>query len=138
MIKIEELLMSIQKYLNKFWQALNGKDKKELDEALIQQGESDEEKKIIAEVCAEIDLEHDLMEELVTSKKDPGQWLEEKIEETVKEVKPDATQEEEVEMVKESLADSMETEIGIEADGLTEEATIITASIESEDIKKEE
>lgn len=137
MIKIEELQMSIQKYLNKFWQALNGKDKKELDEALIQQGESDEEKKIIAEVCAEIDLEHDLMEELVASKKDPGQWLEEKIEETVKEVKPDATQEE-VEMVKESVADSMEAEIGIEADGLTEEATIITASIESEDIKKEE
>lgn len=137
MIKIEELQMSIQKYLNKFWQALNGTDKKELDEALIQQGESDEEKKIIAEVCAEIDLEHDLMEELVASKKDPGQWLEEKIEETVKEVKPDATQEE-VEMVKESVADSMEADIGIEADGLTEEATIITTSMESEEIKKEE
>jgi hypothetical protein len=137
MIKIEELQMSIQKYLNKFWQALNGTDKKELDEALIQQGESDDEKKIIAEVCAEIDLEHDLMEELVASKKDPGQWLEEKIEETVKEVKPDATQEE-VEMVKESVADSMEAEIGIEADGLTEEATIITTSMESEEIKKEE
>lgn len=137
MIKIEELQMSIQKYLNKFWQALNGTDKKELDEALIQQGESDDEKKIIAEVCAEIDLEHDLMEELVASKKDPGQWLEEKIEETVKEVKPDATQEE-VEMIKESVADSMEAEIGIEADGLTEEATIITTSMESEEIKKEE
>lgn len=137
MIKIEELQMSIQKYLNKFWQALNGTDKKELDEALIQQGESDDEKKIIAEVCAEIDLEHDLMEELVASKKDPGQWLEEKIEETVKEVKPDATQEE-VEMIKESVADSMETEIGIEADGLTEEAMIITASIEKEESKKEE
>lgn len=137
MIKIEELQMSIQKYLNKFWQTLNGTDKKELDEALIQQGESDDEKKIIAEVCAEIDLEHDLMEELVASKKDPGQWLEEKIEETVKEVKPDDTQEE-VEMIKESVADSMEAKIGIEADGLTEEATIITTSMESEEIKKEE
>jgi hypothetical protein len=129
--------MSIQKYLQSFWQTLNGKEKSELDEALIQQGESDEEKKIIAEQCAEFDLEHDLMEELVASKKDPGQWLEEKIEETVKEVKPDATQEE-VEMIKESVADSMETEIGIEADGLTEEAMIITASIEKEESKKEE
>lgn len=136
MNKIEELQMSIQKYLQSFWQTLNGKEKSELDEALIQQGESDEEKKIIAEQCAEIDLEHDLMEELVASKKDPGLWLEEKIEETVKEVKPDATQEE-VEMIKESVADSMETEIGIEADGLTEEATIITASIEKEESKKE-
>lgn len=136
MNKIEELQMSIQKYLQSFWQTLNGKEKSELDEALIQQGESDEEKKIIAEQCAEIDLEHDLMEELVASKKDPGLWLAEKIEETVKEVKPDATQEE-VEMVKESVADSMETEIGIEADGLTEEATIITASIEKEESKKE-
>lgn len=137
MNKIEELQMSIQKYLQSFWQTLNGKEKSELDEALIQQGESDEEKKIIAEQCAEIDLEHDLMEELVASKKDPGLWLEEKIEETVKEVKPDATQEE-VEMVKDSVADSMETEIGIEADGLTEEVMIITASIEKEESKKEE
>jgi hypothetical protein len=137
MNKIEELQMSIQKYLQSFWQTLNGKEKSELDEALIQQGESDEEKKIIAEQCAEIDLEHDLMEELVASKKDPGLWLEEKIEETVKEVKPDATQEE-VEMIKDSVADSMETEIGIEADGLTEEAMIITASIEKEESKKEE
>lgn len=137
MIKIEELQMSILKYLHRFWQVLKGKDNKELDEALIQQGESDEEKKIIAEQCAEIDLEHDLMEELVASKKDPGQWLEEKIEETVKEVKPDATQED-VEMVKESVADSMETGIGIEADGLTEEATLITTSIEKEESKKED
>lgn len=137
MIKIEELQKSIQKHLHRLWQAFNGKEGKELDEALVQQGESEEEKKIIAEQCAEIDLEHDLMEELVASKKDPGLWLEEKIEETVKEVKPDATQED-MEMVKESVADSMETEIGIEAEGLTEEATIITASIEKEQSKKEE
>lgn len=137
MIKLEELQKSIQKHLHRLWQAFNGKEGKELDEALVQQGESDEEKKIIAEQCAEIDLEHDLMEELLASKKDPGLWLEEKIEETVKEVKPDATQED-MEMVKESVADSMETEIGIEAEGLTEEATIITASIEKEQSKKEE
>lgn len=136
-INIEKLQISIQKYLQQFWQTFNGKEGKELDEALVQQGESEEEKRIIAEQCAEIDLEHDLMEELVASKKDPGQWLEEKIEETVKEVKPDATQEE-VEIVKGSVADSMETDIGIEAGGLKEEATLITESMKEEQSKKEE
>lgn len=137
MIKIEELQKSIQKHLHRLWQAFNGKEGKELDEVLVQQGESEEEKRIIAEQCAEIDLEHDLMEELMASKKDPGQWLEEKIEETVKEVKPDATQEE-IEVVKESVADSMETVIGIEADGLKEEAKLITESMIEEQSKKEE
>lgn len=137
MIKIEELQKSIQKHLHRLWQAFNGKEGKELDEALVQQGDSEEEKRIIAEQCAEIDLEHDLMEELMASKKDPGQWLEEKIEETVKEVKPDVTQEE-VEVVKESVADSMETDIGIEAGGLKEEATLITESMKEEKSKKEE
>lgn len=137
MIKLEKLQMSIQKHLHRLWEAFNGKDKKELDDLLIQQGESEEEKNIIAEQCAEIDLEHDLMEDLVASKKDPGQWLEEKIEETVKEIKPDATQEE-VEMVKESVADAMETEIGFEADGLTEEAKLITETMETEESQKEE
>ena len=136
-INIEKLQISIQKYLQQFWQTFNGKDGKELDEALVEQGESEEEKRIIAEQCAEIDLEHDLMEELVASKKDPGQWLEEKIEETVKEVKPDATQEE-VEVVKGSVADSMETDIGFEADSLKEEATLITESMKEEQSKKEE
>lgn len=137
MIKIEELQKSIQKNLHKLWQAFNGKEGKELDEALVQQGDSEEEKRIIAEQCAEIDLEHDLMEELVASKKEPGQWLEEKIEETVKEVKPDATQEE-VEVVKGSVADSMERDIGFEADSLKEEATLITESMKEEQSKKEE
>lgn len=132
MVKMEELQMSIQKHLQRLWQLLNGKEKKELDEALIQEGESEEERKIIAEQCAEIDLEHDLMDELVASKKDPGKWLEEKIEETVKEIKPDATQDE-VEVIKESVADSMETEISELADELTTEATLITESLGKEE-----
>lgn len=134
MVRLEELQVSIHKYLQKLWQAFKDKDGKECDEALIQQGESEEEKRIIAEQCAEIDMEHDLMEELWTSKKDPGKWLEEKIEETVREVKPDATQDE-VEIVKESVADSIEAEIGEVADELIKEATFITESMGKEDLK---
>lgn len=136
-INIEKLQMSIQKHLQRLWQALNGKEGKELDEALVQQVESEEEKKLITQMCVEIDLEHDLMEELVASKEDPGEWLDKKIEETVKEVKPDATQED-VDKVKESAADSMEKEIGELADELKEEANLITDSLRKEEAKKEE
>lgn len=135
MVKLEDFQMSVQKHLQRLWKALNGKgNNKELDEALIQQGESEEERRLIAEQCAEIDLEHDLMEELIASKEDPGEWLEKKIEETVRETIPNATQEE-IEMVKDCVADSIEKEIGEQADGLTEEATMICTAMGEEDIK---
>lgn len=136
-IKLEDLQKSVKKYLLDFWQVLQGKDKKDLDEALIQQGESEEEKRIIAEQCEETDLEHDLMEELWASKKDPGEWLEQKIEETAKEVNPNATQDD-IDILKDAVADSMEAEIGKNADELAEEAALIAGTVEKEESTKKE
>ncbi len=137
MVKLEDLQKSIKTHLHNLWQTLQGKEKKELDEALIQQGESEEEKMVIAEMCEETDLEHDFMEELLASKKDPGKWLEEKIEETAKEVNPDATQEE-IDMLKDAVAGSMEAEIGEQADKLAEEAAVIAGAVEKEEVIKME
>lgn len=131
MVKLEDFQMLIQKHLQSLWQTTLGKEEKELDEVLIQQGESEEEKRIIAEQCMEIDIEHDLMEELWISKENPGRWLEKKIEETAKEINPDATLEE-IEMLKESVADSMEIEIGKQADELAEETAFISKTIEGQ------
>lgn len=135
MIKLEDLQKSIKEHLLDYWQVLQGKDKKDLDEALIGQGESDEEKRIISEQCEEIDLEHDLKEELLASKTDPGKWLGEKIEETAKEINPNASQEE-IDMLKDAVADSMEVIIGENADELAEEAAVIAGAVEKEEPTK--
>ena len=137
MDKFKEFQESFIVHFQSLYKALKGKSNKELDEALVQQGESDEVKKLIAEQCIEIDLEHDLMEELWTSKEDPGKWLEKKIEQTAKEVDPNATQEE-IDMLKEAVADSMEAEIGEQADGLAEEAAVIAGAVENEQPMKKE
>lgn len=133
---LKELQELIQLYLNDFWNVLKDKKKKELDEALIEQGNSEEEKMLIAEQCAEIDLEHDLMEELQASKEDPGTWMEKKIEETVREINPDATPED-IELVTNSVADSMEREIGEQADELAEEASEIVKAIGKTTLREE-
>lgn len=137
MLKLEELQMSIQKRLQSLWHSLQGKEKKELDDSLVQQGRSDDEKTLIAEQCAEIDMEHDLMEELVATKEDPGKWLEKKIEETAIEINPKATQEE-IDVLKNAVADSMESEIGEQADELAEEAAIIAGAVEGKETTKNE
>ena len=137
MVKLEEFQMSIQKHLLSFWHSLQSKEKEELDEALVRQGESEEEKKLIAEQCTEIDLEHDLMEDLVASKEDTGVWLEKQIEEAAKEVNPKATQEE-FDMLKDAVADSMEAEIGEQADELAKEAAMITGTVETKETTKKE
>lgn len=133
---LKELQKTILLYLNNFWTVLKDKDKKELDEALIKQGKSEKEKALIAEQCAEIDLEHDLMEELLTSKEDPGTWMEKKVEEIVREINPDATREE-IESVTNSVADSMEREIGEQADELAEEASEIVKAIGKTTLREE-
>jgi len=137
MVKLQDLQVSIKNHLQNFWQLLQGKENQDLDEALIQQGESEEEKSIIAEQCEEIDLEHNLMEELWVSKKDPGKWLEEKIEETAKEVNPNATQEE-IDLLKNAVADSMEAEIGENADELADEAEQIAGAMKKEEPTKKD
>lgn len=137
MVKLQDLQVSIKNHLQNFWQLLQGKENQDLDEALIQQGESEEEKSIIAEQCEEIDLEHNLMEELWVSKKDPGKWLDEKIEETAKEVNPNATQEE-IDLLKNAVADSMEAEIGENADELADEAEQIAGAMKKEEPTKKD
>lgn len=56
-------------------------------------GRNDEENRIINDICKEIDLEHELLDDRAKSDSDPSIWLESEIEKTTRELLPDATSE---------------------------------------------
>ena len=130
MNRFKELQQSFLKHLSSLFKMGANKDDKEIETMLIQQGRNEDEKKTISDICKEVDVEHELMEELTKSGLESGEWLEREIEKTTKELYPNATPEE-IEMVKQKIEDGMEEEIEAEADRLEEE--IEAAQIQPED-----
>lgn len=122
--KFKEFQDSFIAHFQSLYQALKGKSNKELDESLILQGKSDEQKQVIQETCHDVDKEHDMIEEMVHSTKTPGDFLKQDITETVKEINPNAT-DEDVSQVIEATMDGMEKEIEQEAVELIKEASLI-------------
>ena len=83
-------------------------------------GRNDEENRIINDICKEIDLEHELLDDRAKSDSDPGEWLEREIEKTTKELFPDATSDN-IEKVKEAIENGMVEEIDSEINSLKNE-----------------
>lgn len=83
-------------------------------------GRNDEENKIINDICKEIDLEHELLDDRAKSDSDPGEWLEREIVKTTKELFPDATSDD-IEMVKETIENGMVEDIESEINSLKNE-----------------
>ncbi|MBR1769275.1 MAG: hypothetical protein IJ748_02345 [Bacteroidales bacterium] len=122
MINFKEIQESLIVHFKSLYNAVRGKTGKELDEALISQVESEEQKKLIQEKCQDIDDEHDMIEEMVKSDKMPGEFLEQDIRDAVKEENPNAT-EEEVNQSLEQARDVMEKDIAVEAKELIEDSS---------------
>lgn len=133
MEKFREFQESFISHFKSLYRAMKGKSGKELDEALMQQAKSDEQKMIIQEACQDIDKEHDMIEEMAQSSKTPGEFLKQDIIETVKEVQPGAT-DEEVNQVVETTMDVMEKEIEHDANELSSETSMLSDVLQ---IKKE-
>lgn len=133
MEKFREFQESFISHFKSLYRAMKGKSGKELDEALMQQAKSDEQKMIIQEACQDIDKEHDMIEEMAQSSKTPGEFLKQDIIETVKEVHPGAT-DEEVNQVVETTMDVMEKEIEHDANELSSETSMLSDVLQ---IKKE-
>lgn len=124
MNKFKEFQESFIAHFQSLYKAMKGKSNKELDDALVQQGESEEQKQVIQEVCLDVDMEHDMIEEMAHSTKTPGEFLKQDITDTVKEVNPNAT-DEDVNQIVEATMDAMEKEIEHEARELTKETTLL-------------
>ncbi len=116
--KFDIFQKSVWNHFSFLWNLAKGKTNKELNNVLCEQGKSDEEVSVIRDVCSEIDFEHDMSEEIINEKKDPGEWLEAQITNAVKAIIPEATNSEVTEVVN-SVADAMENEIGRTSDELT-------------------
>lgn len=83
---------------------------------MLKQGFDDDEKRIIENICKEIDMEHELMADLVKSKLAPEEWFEREITELF----PDATSED-IKLVKDSVEKGMVKDIELEANRLKKE-----------------
>lgn len=103
--------------------SLKNKSGKELDDSLIRHAMSDEQKVIIQETCKDIDEEHDMIEEMNHSNKTPGQFLKQDITDTLREINPNAT-DEDVNQLVEATMDGMEKAIEQEAHELTKEVSL--------------
>ena len=125
MDRFKEFQESFMAHLQALFKAMQGKSNKDLDDALVRQGKSDEQKQIIQETCQDVDKEHDMIEEMIHSNKTPGEFLEQDIANTVREINPNAT-DDDVNQVVEATKDAMEKEIEQEAHELTKEATLLT------------
>ena len=125
MDRFKEFQESFMAHLQALYKAMQGKSNKDLDDALVRQGKSDEQKQIIQETCQDVDKEHDMIEEMIHSNKTPGEFLEQDIANTVREINPNAT-DNDINQVVEATMDAMEKEIEQEAHELTKEATLLT------------
>ena len=125
MDKFKEFQERFIAHFQALYKAMQGKSDKELDDALVLQGKSDEQKQIIQETCQDVDKEHDMIEEMAHSSKTPGEFLEQDIANTVREINPNAT-DGDVNQVVEATMDAMEKEIEQKAHELAKEATLLT------------
>ena len=130
MDRFKEFQESFIAHLQALCKAMQGKSNKELDDALVLQGKSDEQKLIIKETCQDVDKEHDMIEEIVNSSKEPGEFLEQDIANTVREINPNAT-DDDVSQIVEATMDVMEKEIEQQARELTKETTLLTEEPQS-------
>lgn len=101
-------------------------DGKDMDDYLVAQGKSEEEKEVIAEMCAEIDTFHQKRREFESSGKDIETWYDDEIERLTKEVDPNATIQD-VDKVKEAIAKTIDAEISQSADNLDEYGKIMNS-----------
>lgn len=127
---LKNLLQSFIKHLRTLLDLTSEKSEDDVNEILIKQANSEEEKRVFREICEDIDLEHRLMQELENSGIDSGEWLERKIESEVKELIPDATAED-IERVKEEVANNMEEEIKQDAEEFEKEISDIQSLVKS-------
>lgn len=97
------------------------KKDKELDSMLINLGKDETEKDIIRMICEDVDTEHQLATDLRQSKLDTSEWLDLQVDRLVKELLPDAS-EENIEQVKNAIEQRIEKDIIREADSFVKEA----------------
>lgn len=116
----EEFLHSIGNYIVSLIGKLKGKRGKEIDQEIINSARSDEEREALQEMCNDVDTYYRKRRELRESGLSNGKWLERETEQMVKEVYPEAT-DDDIREVKRAVAEGMDKNIEAIADELDRE-----------------
>ena len=127
----QSLLDKIKSFFKEVFHADKPLHGKELDEYLLSKTKSEEEKETLDEVFDEIDLFHQKRKEFVESGKEIDVWYEEEIEHIVKQIKPNASQEE-INQVKETVAAQIDCDIEFTAQALEELDSLVQEAMEKE------
>lgn len=127
----QSLLDKIKSFFKEVFHADKPLHGKELDEYLLSKTKSEEEKETLDEVFDEIDLFHQKRKEFVESGKEIDVWYEEEIEHIVKQIKPDASQEE-INQVKETVAAQIDCDIEFTAQALEELDSLVQEAMGKE------
>lgn len=131
MERLKEFQELFFKHLKNLFGLLEDKPgkQKDLDQDLINQGRSEEERDTIRRICEDVDTECALMKEIMTSEKKPAQWMEGTIERELKEAFPDATNEE-IEDAISYIDNAFEEEIAHEAEIVANQADVIIEAVD--------
>jgi len=122
------ILQQLIGYIKKVFDGTKGLFGSALDKELINSARN-EEAEIIKEMCANVDLYYQKRDEFRKSGLKPGKWLEKEVENTVKDVYPEAD-EEDLDEVKTEVSKTLENEIKALTDLVEEEMTPVTEEID--------
>lgn len=130
MNKIKELKQNFFSKLEALFDLTKDKSDDELDELLVKDAKNEEQQQLIRDICEDIDTEHQLIQEMMNSNTEAGEWFEQKIEQEARELEPEAT-DQDIEYLKDALEKQIGTDINDEADAF-EKGMELRESIERE------
>ncbi len=128
MNKFKEFQQAFVKHLRRLLQLIVGKNDDEYTSVLLDEAKNDEERRVFGEILQENSLEHQLMEELAQSGMDPGEWLEQQVEETVRDVCPDANTED-MERIHDAIEQGFVDDIANEARDLQQDCSLTATEV---------
>lgn len=113
-------IKSLSDYFTRFISRFKGYAAEDLNAAIVEEGNTDEEKEQLQEMCEEVDNYHRRLKELRVSGLTPGKWLEKEIDAELENIEPEMSSESKEEF-KKFIFDQFATDIEANAEALSEE-----------------
>ncbi len=126
-------IQQIINYIKHIFDRTKGVSGSNLDEALVASVHSEEEAELIKEMCEDVDLYYTKREDFRRSGLKVGDWFEKQVEQTVKDVYPEADAED-LDEVKTAVSNAIESEIEVITNLVEEEITPVTDALNKNNI----
>lgn len=126
----KNIFQEIFDHIQNVWQNTKGLSGKELEATLIKSAQTEEETQLIEQMCQDVDTYYEKRADFRSSKKTPGEWLEQEIENTVTELCPEADAYD-IKEVKQSVSKAIDSEIEVTMKCINEEIAPVGKELEN-------